>query len=253
MTESAYVLTQMTWPEVRDALKTVRLAIIPTGSCEQHGPNMTLETDAAIAYALAERLTEQLHPKALLAPVLPWGVSPHHMSFPGTITLRPGTFDAILWDVVVSLKQHGLNHFFLVNGHGGNVASLEVLIASLRDKLGVQVAAMMYMRLAADLIKAGAQTSLYGHACEVEASVGLYLAPHSVRDDRVKGETVPYPHPHTDLYAVGRLSYPFRFDELTRNGALGDARLATYGFGEQIVTTTLTRAVEFLESFIAED
>ena len=253
MTELAYVLTQMTWPEVRDALKTARLAIIPTGSCEQHGPNMTLETDAAIAYALAERLTEQLHPRALLAPVLPWGVSPHHMSFPGTITLRPETFDAILWDVVVSLKQHGLNHFFLVNGHGGNVASLEVLMASLRDKLGVHVAAMMYMRLAADLIKAGAQTSLYGHACEVEASVGLYLAPHSVRDERVKGETLPYAHPHTDLYSAGRLSYPFRFDELTRNGALGDARLATYAFGEQIVTTTLTRAVEFLESFIAED
>lgn len=252
MTESAYVLTQMTWPEVRDALKTARLAIIPTGSCEQHGPNMTLETDAAIAYALAERLTEQLHPRALLAPVLPWGVSPHHMSFPGTITLRPGTFDALLWDVVVSLKQHGLNHFFLVNGHGGNVASLEVLMASLRDKLGVQVAAMMYMRLAADLIKAGAQTSLYGHACEVEASVGLFLAPETVREERVEGEILPYAHPYTDLYAAGRLDFPFRFDELTRNGALGDARLATREFGEQIVTTTLARAGEFLESFMRE-
>lgn len=252
MTASAYVLTQMTWLEVRDALKMARLAIIPTGSCEQHGPNMTLETDAAIAYALAERLTEQLHPKALLAPVVPWGVSPHHMHFQGSITLRPETFNAIVWDVVSSLKQHGLNHFFLVNGHGGNVAPLELISAKLRDELGVHVAGMMYMRLAADVIKDGAQTSLYGHACEVEASVGLFLKPETVREERVEGEVLPYAHPHTDLYAAGRLEFPFRFEELTRNGALGDARLATREFGEQIVTTTLTRAVEFLESFITE-
>lgn len=85
-TMPAFVLTHMSWPEVRSALETVRLAIIPTGSCEQHGPNMTLETDAAICYALAERLAQRLYPRALLAPLLPWGVSPHHMNFPGTIT-----------------------------------------------------------------------------------------------------------------------------------------------------------------------
>jgi creatinine amidohydrolase/Fe(II)-dependent formamide hydrolase-like protein len=47
----------MSWPEVQSALETTRLVIIPTGSCEQHGPNMTLETDAAICHPLAERLT----------------------------------------------------------------------------------------------------------------------------------------------------------------------------------------------------
>lgn len=253
MGEPANVLPQMIWPEVQEALKSARLAIIPTGSCEQHGPNMTLETDSAICYAIAERLTERLHPRALLAPLVPWGVSPHHMDFPGTITLRPETFDAILWDVVTSLKRHGLSHFFLVNGHGGNIAPLEVLSSKLRDGLGVHVAAMMYMRLASDVIKEGAQTSLYGHACEVEASVGLYVAPHTVREERVEGEVLRYAHPHTDLYAAGRLDYPFQFNELTSNGALGDARLATYEFGEQIVETTLTRTVEFLESFMAED
>lgn len=253
MSEPANVLAEMTWPEAEEALKSTQLAIIPTGSCEQHGPNMTLETDAAIGYAIAARLIEQLHPRALLAPVVPWGVSPHHMGFAGTITLRPQTFDAILWDVVTSLKQHGLTHFFVVNGHGGNVAPLAVLSSKLRDELGVHVAAMMYMRLAADVIKSGAKTSLYGHACEVETSVGLYVAPHSVKEERVEGEVLPYKHPHTDLYAEGRLDYPFQFGELTSNGALGDARLATYEFGEQIVETTLTRTVEFLESFLAKD
>ncbi|HXV42789.1 MAG TPA: creatininase family protein [Anaerolineae bacterium] len=249
-TPLAYTLTSMTWSEVQLALNTARLAIIPTGSCEQHGPNMTLETDAAICYSLAERLAQRLYPRALLAPLLPLGVSPHHMSFPGTITLRPETYEAVLWDVVASLKQHGLSHFLLVNGHGGNVAPLKVIGMKLRRELGVQVAIMFYMQLAADVIKAGAKTKLYGHACEVEASVGLYLAPHIVKAERVAGEIRPYAHAHTDIKSGAQLDYPFMFEEFTANGALGDARLATIEFGQVIVETALERTLEFLQSFL---
>lgn len=241
----AFVLSDMSCPEIRSALESVRLAIIPTGSCEQHGPNMTLETDTAISYALAQRLARRLYPRALLAPPLPWGVSPHHMGFPGTITLRPETYGALLWDLVTSLRSHGLNHFLLVNGHKGNVAPLEVITMKLRRELGVQVAMIFYMHLAADVIKAGAKTRLYGHACEVEASVGLYLAPQTVKPERVAGEVRP--SIHTTFKAAG-LNYPFMFEEITTNGALGDARLATYEFGQAIVGTTLERTLEFLEA-----
>lgn len=251
-TTPAYILARMSWPEVRSALETARLAVIPSGSCEQHGPNMTMETDAAICYGLAERLAQRLYPRALLAPLLPWGVSPHHMSFPGTITLRPETYDAVLWDVVASLKSHGLRHFLLVNGHGGNVAPLNVISMKLRRELDVRVAVMFYMQLAADVIKAGAKTTLYGHACEVEASVGLYLAPQAVKPERVAGEVRPYAHAHTNIKIAERLDYPFMFEEFTANGALGDARLATLEFGEQIVETTLERTLEFLQTFLSE-
>ena len=198
-TTPAFILGQMTWSEVQAALETVRFAIIPTGSCEQHGPNMTMETDAAICYALAERLAQHFYPQALLVPAVPWGVSPHHMSFSGTITLQPETYSALLWDIVTSLKIHGLSHFLFVNGHGGNVAPLKVISMKLRRELEVQVAVMFYMQLAADVIKAGAETKLYGHACEVEASVGLYLVPHTVKPERVAGAVHPYAHAHTDI------------------------------------------------------
>lgn len=253
MADQTNVLARMTWLEAEQALESARLAILPVGACEQHGPNMTLETDSAISYALAERLAERLYPQAILAPLMPWGVSPHHINFPGTITLRRETFDAVLRDVVTSLTEDGLTHFFFVNGHGGNIAPLETLCYELRNELGVRAASMMYLRLAADVVKSGTESELYGHACEVEASVGLFIAPHTVREERVKGEVKPYEHPHTDLYAEARLDYPFHFDELTSNGALGDARQATHEFGERIVQAALTRAVEFLESFLAEE
>lgn len=251
MTEKpAYILARMTWPEVRAALETVRLAIVPTGSCEQHGPNMTLETDAAIAYALSERLAQRLYPRALLTPVLPIGVSPHHMSFPGTITLRPETYDAMLYDVVASLKSHGVNHFLLVNGHGGNIPSLDVASLKIRRELNVNIAFMFWLQLSADVIKTGVKTTLYGHACEVEASVGLYVAPHTVRAERVVGEVRPYAHAHTDIKNPARMGYPFLFEEFTANGALGDARQATVEYGEAIVETALDRTMEFLKTFM---
>src|SRR5688572_13883804 len=173
MTEpKTFVLSQMSWPEVREALKTVQVAIIPTGSCEQHGPNMTMETDAAICYALAEKLAQRLHPHALLAPVVPYGISPHHMSFPGTITLRSTTYEAVLWDIVCSLKSHGIKHFLFVNGHGGNMEALNVISLKMRTELDLKVAVMFYLHLASDVVQAGVQTKLYGHGCEVEVSVG---------------------------------------------------------------------------------
>jgi creatinine amidohydrolase len=251
MTEpAAFVLAQMSWLEVREALKTVQLAIIPTGSCEQHGPNMTMETDAAICYALAEKLAQRLHPRALVTPVVPWGISPHHMSFPGTVTLRTTTYEALLWDIVSSLKSHGIKHFLFVNGHGGNMDALSVISLKMRTELEVQVAVMFYLHLASDVVKAGAQTTLYGHACEVEVSVGQYLAPGTVKENLVPGDVLPYAHEHTDIKSAARVDYPFVFADFTANGALGDARLATIEFGQEIIETTLDRSLQFLATFL---
>jgi creatinine amidohydrolase len=250
MQPDTYVLNEMTWPEVRTALDHVQLAIIPTGSCEQHGPNMTMETDSAIAYAVAQRLAQRLHPRALLAPAVPWGISPHHMSFPGTITLQPETYYALLWDIVTSLKSHGIRHFLFVNGHGGNMDALNVMSLKLRTELDVEVAVMFYLRLASDVVQKGAKTRLYGHACEVEVSVGYFVAPHIVRPDLMPGEVKPYAHAPTDIKTSTRVDYPFVFEDFTANGALGDARLATVEFGEQIIEAALDRSVEFLETFL---
>ena len=75
-------LTDMTWPEVKARLPKVRLAILPTGSMEQHGPHLTFETDIAIATELARRLALQHYPHVVVAPPLPVGMSTHHMRVP---------------------------------------------------------------------------------------------------------------------------------------------------------------------------
>src|SRR6266542_3163092 len=137
-------LPDMTWPDSRDALAAARVVIIPPGSTEQPGPGMTLATDIVMATAMSVRVARRLFPRALVAPSLPFGLSPHHMRFPGTITLQPATFAAVLLDVIRSLKQHGATRFMLLNGHGGNQAILSVVATRARHELDVRVATAMY-------------------------------------------------------------------------------------------------------------
>src|SRR5919202_1538549 len=104
MAEPGIQLANMTWPEARDALAAAEVVIVPTGSIEQHGPGMVLRTDTTIAVAVAERVADRLRPRAVVAPALPFGLSAHHLRFPGTLTLRPDTFMAVVLDLVRSLE-----------------------------------------------------------------------------------------------------------------------------------------------------
>src|SRR5919106_89489 len=129
-------LARLTWPEAEAALEGAQVAVLPVGSCEQHGPHMTLDTDIAIADAFARRLTDDLGELALLCPPLGYGLSEHHLGFPGKLTLRPATFAGFLSDVVESLVHWDLRRVLVVNGHGGNVAAIRLAARTARREHG---------------------------------------------------------------------------------------------------------------------
>jgi len=243
-------LTQMCWPEVQAALRTIRLAVIPTGSTEQHGPHMTFETDTALAVAFAERLADRFPGKVLVAPPIPVGLSSHHLRFPGSMTLQPETFLAVGRDMVVSLAGHGIRKFLFLNGHGGNRAVLTTLCTKLRTELDVEACTCTWFPLVNDLIarRVGPQRV---HACEIEASAGLFLTPRIVRREALTaGTTKPDPYPHTHPRDPWSVELPYRWDELTGNGAFGDASKATREIGEELCSTALDRLSQFVEGFL---
>ncbi|WP_181019810.1 creatininase family protein [Nonomuraea typhae] len=246
-------LATMVAEEAARALETARLALLPIGATEQHGRHLTLETDYAIARAFARRLAADLDGDAVLCPGLPYGLSEHHLGFPGTMTLRPETLMAILRDLAESLAAAGVRKVLVVNGHGGNVDAVRLAARTLRRDHGVVMAHVMWAGLAADVIPELMGSERYGHACEGETSVAMVLVPHLVRAERLAEPAAALPIlPHTVPHAP-RVDLHYPYHRLSASGALGDARLASEELGHTIVNTAYARALEFARAFAAEE
>ncbi len=126
-----------TWPELADAGIEVEpgrapharptprhgspvLALLPVGAVEAHGPHLPLVTDVVIARAAAAAALPGLHRRGFhpfLLPPLAYTAAPFAAGFPGTISVRPATFAALLADVASSLERQGARALVVVNAH----------------------------------------------------------------------------------------------------------------------------------------
>lgn len=133
-------LEQMTWMEVRDALRDGRsTVIVPTGGIEQNGPYVELRKHDLIVREAGRLLAERLG-DALVAPVIsfvPQGSyepPEGHLAFPGTIGVRESTFEKLLEDVVMSLKVAGFARIILIGDSHGNQRGLAAVAGRLDSR-----------------------------------------------------------------------------------------------------------------------
>jgi len=123
-------LADQKWPDLANSRP---LVVLPLGSCEQHGPHLPLDTDQAVAEAVAGRAAGLLADDTglLVAPGQPYGASGEHEGFPGTVSIG----HAALYTLIVELGRSVLRwagRLLVVNGHGGNLPSLPAAIGTLR-------------------------------------------------------------------------------------------------------------------------
>src|SRR2546422_9514563 len=132
---STLFLEDMTWFDVQELLKQKggHPILIPTGSIEQHGPHLPLNSDVVAPLEVSILVAKKLG--TVVAPPLRPGLSAHHLPFPGTITLRSQTFVELMKDYARSLASHGFDPVVFINGHGGNSAAISVATSELRTEL----------------------------------------------------------------------------------------------------------------------
>ena len=118
-----------TWPEIDKYLETSKAILIPIGSTEQHGPNGLLGTDALCPEIIGKRAGDE--GGILVGPTFNVGQAQHHMAFSGTITLRPSTMIAAMMDWAQSLARHGFERLYWLNGHGGNIHTINAAFSEI--------------------------------------------------------------------------------------------------------------------------
>lgn len=192
------LLAESTWPEVEAYLAGSRTIIIPIGSTEQHGPMGLIGTDAMCAGAIARRAGDV--GGFLVGPVLPVGMAQSHLDFPGTLSLTPTTLIAVIRDVVASLQRHGFTDIWFLNGHGGNIATIQAAFAEIHaartsrhDEPALQLTLASWFDLPGirALLREMYPTGHGSHATPSEVAITQHLYPHAIKSAELEPRIAP--------------------------------------------------------------
>jgi creatinine amidohydrolase len=259
-------LPHMTWPEVEEALKRTDFIIIPVGSIEQHAKHLPLGTDIYDMIEISKLIAQKT--EVLVAPAVLAGLSSHHMGFPGTITLTPETFEAVVYETALSLIKHGFRKILIYNTHGGN----EVSVANVIQKINQTTPAT-----AVDLgkVRVPRKDPLYpplpwdGHAGVEETSLELYVIGSLVDMSKAENPILTIPPEVLKLEEIAKTDPIFdevwyntwlrpletgkrtTTREMSNTGSLtkADIKTATAERGRAEVEDFVSAAVQFIEKW----
>jgi creatinine amidohydrolase len=223
--------------ELRERARQDAIVILPVASLEQHGPHLPVEVDSMLGETVAARAAARLDARGtpvVVLPVLWTGLSEHHMSFGGTVTLDNATFAAVIEGVVRSVLRHGFRRIVLLNAHGGNENALRSITDDLTPKLGVPIVQFTYWYAAAAAIAKILETQGgLQHACEAETAMMMAVRPDLVSIDRIplaKANTTP---DVSDV--VGGGVYRWRaIGSRSGSGVIGNPEAASAEKGERL-------------------
>ncbi len=247
-------LYERTWQEVKNYLKRDSVIIVPFGSTEQHGLHLPLGNDALVAIRLAEdaaRLT-----KTIVAPPCWYGWSPHHMAYPGTISISPETLTKVLYEVLRSLIYHGFKRLIVINGHRmANLPPLQIASSRIRNETGalVTIADPFFLadRVSREIMDSPPDG--IGHAEELETSHMMHIFPELV-DIRKAVKNLPQKKKfhHPDPYVIDdRVFTPSTLESFRKttepSGVTGDPTLATADKGKRLHKALVKNLVELVE------
>jgi creatinine amidohydrolase len=227
-----HLLAELGWPDVAEYLQRDSRLILVVGSTEQHGRHLVFATDVLSPWEIALRLSQRSG--VLLAPPVNYGMSLHHLGFPGSLSLRPHTLSSVVVDLLESAYEHGFRHVLLLNGHGGNTAAIQVALAeALHELRGMQVHLGMWWQepeVNAVFAEAFPDTTP-GHADATETSMVLAICPDVVRLDRAAHSP--------DAPSPGFLTRQIFLEQYPHGVIGGDPRQASAEIGERVLAAAV--------------
>ena len=117
-------------PEFRKLIKSKKpTVIIPVGSIEQHGSHLPISTDSDIVTEVASRLAKKCG--FIVLPTISYGVSLEHEPL-FNLSLKENNLRKILDDIITSLNKNHIKKIIILNGHHGNLRTIDSVIADVK-------------------------------------------------------------------------------------------------------------------------
>jgi len=251
--ESSVFLEELTWEEVKAAIDSgTDTVIITIGATEQHGPQIALASDSITGDYLAPEIARRVG-RTLVAPNIRVGVSPHHMYFPGTISVRSEVITQLVIEYVHSLVWHGFRHIAILPTHGGNFStSAEIgrrvallypyvnIMAFANADAYINTLTSTSKRLGVPLDVAGS------HAGMSETSMALAARPDLVRMNRASEGFMG------DAYGAGDKMNHEGTPGVSSIGVLGDPRAASAEAGREYLADLATLLADYVQTSRAQ-
>lgn len=254
MAVNKFLLGEMTWPECREVIAEGRIAVLPAGIQEQHGPHLPLDTDVFIADEIVKRAAALVPDKVAVVAPINHGHSPHHMDFPGTLTIDPRHMLDYVLDVTMSLAYHGFTKILIVNGHGSNAPILDLVARQtiIKSEGKCACASMFYMespeydRTVRALFPELADK--WGHGDAIETSLYMGLRPELVQLGKAKDS------PITDTMMLGSAHLPLRlwWSSFSPEGIYGWVEGSSEEKGKQLVAAAVEGLAKVFAQFHAK-
>ena len=235
-------LTSQFDPILRNLTKNKKkIAVIPIGSIEQHGPHLPISTDSDIVSEVARKITEKNG--YLLLPTITYGVSFEHAPF-FNLSIRESTLRTILIDLCKSLSENNIKTIFIINGHHGNLESIKNFDLKIQKilKNKVRVCPLSYWHfMERDFDHAGfVETSLM---LAISKNVKMNLAKKGLTTDKMTKQEI------AKISKLANQSFP----KATKNGIWGDPRKATKKDGIKILNEIVQNLSKKCQTYLTED
>jgi creatinine amidohydrolase len=247
-----YLLENMNAVEVSKLHKSRAIAFLLIGSCENHGNHLPFGSDSIFPVNLAQLVLDNIHKskseqendqKFIVLPVVPYGVSIHHIDYQMTISLRSSTMISLIEDLLKSLASNGIKRVIILNGHDGNIAPAETAARNIKNEYPNMVIACLESWWTLVGQKNRNVFDVWdglGHGGEAETSALLAVRPDLVNLSLAPEQTIPnLPGEDIRIY--------WKFNELTNTGSTGAPKSATVEKGEEIIRILTKVIVDFLE------
>ena len=228
----------------RISQRSYEVAVLPTGAVEAHNRHLPEGMDYLFADHIAKRCCasawEQC--KSVIAlPGLPYGVCCNQMAYPLTISVSQSTLDAMIRDIIVSLRSHGIRKVVIVNGHAGS--DLKPLVRQIQCETDVHVLLCEWWKVAGEryneiFINPG------DHAGQAETSVAMKLFPDLI-EPNVAGDGQVRPF-RFEALEKGWISTSREFARLNDHCAVGDSAGASAESGRKFIELVCQRVTAFL-------